>query len=30
LKDGDYAMRAYEPLIDELYHPINFLAIRRS
>jgi FkbM family methyltransferase len=29
LKDGDYAMRAYEPLIDELYHPINFLAIRR-
>jgi len=28
-KDGDYLMKAYEPLIDELYHPVNFIALRK-
>lgn len=28
-KDGDYEIKAYEPLVDELYHPVNLLAIRR-
>ncbi len=29
-KDGDHELKRYEPLVDELYHPINFLAIRRA
>lgn len=27
--DGDFELKRYEPLVNELYHPINFVALRR-